>query len=446
MRAHRKRSWAIAAGCWALASCLAGGAANAAMADKGHRSRTGGLDLITYRTNVHGVVVVLGSLPAGDAMAGTGNIAVPTLTGMMLDRGTKTLDKFALAAELEDVGAQISFAVGTQTLEIRAKCLKRDLPLVLSLLAAELRSPALSPDEFAKAKQQFIGAQQQSLQSPPARAEEAFARAVFPEGHPNHPHSVEEYLSAARSATLDEVKAFHAKYFGPKHLTLVLAGDVPESEARREIARDFSGWTGGEDYLRPATRAAPGEAREISVPLADKPSASMILGQATGLSYRAPDSLPLRVGTVIFGQGFTGRLMSTVRDREGLTYHIGAAVTLDSIADGVWSISGTFAPSLLDKGVASTRRVLDTWWQDGITDAELDARKKGIVGGYLVSLSTTGGLAGAILTAVQRGYGLDWLDGYPKAIEAVTRDQVNGAIRAHVDPRKMVLVEAGSVD
>ncbi len=62
-------------------------------------------------------------------MAESGNIAIPTLSGMMLDRGTKALDKFAIADKLENVGAEIAFAVGTQTLKIRAKCLKKDLPL-----------------------------------------------------------------------------------------------------------------------------------------------------------------------------------------------------------------------------------------------------------------------------------------------------------------------------
>jgi zinc protease len=171
----------------------------------------------------------------------------------------------------------------------------------------------------------------------------------------------------------------------------------------------------------------------------------MILGQATGLRYRDPDALALRVGTAVLGHGFTGRLMGTVRDKEGLTYNISAAVTEDSIADGAWDISASFAPSLLEKGIASTHRELDKWWQAGITDAELSARKQGILGGYLVGLSTTGGLASAILTAVQRGYDASWLDGYPEAIKALTRDQVNGAIHSHLDPKSMVLVEAGSV-
>ncbi len=432
---------------WALTACVvASSSAWANMADNSHRSHTAGVDLITYQTQVKQVVAILGSMPAGDAMAtGSDNIAIPTLTGMMLDRGTKRLDKYAIAEQLDNVGAEISFAVGTQSLEIRAKCLDKDLPLVLGLLASELRTPAFAAAEFVKAKQQFIGSLQESLQHTDGRAQEAFLRAIFPEGHPNRPHSIAEYLAAAKSATLDGVKEFHAKYYGPAHLTLVLVGDVPVERAQAEIAKDFADWKGGADYIRPAKPAAPTEPREIAVPLPDKPSVSMILGQATGLRYRDPDALALRVGTAILGHGFTGRLMGTVRDKEGLTYNIGAAVTEDSIADGAWDISASFAPALLEKGIASTRRELEQWWQTGVTDAELSARKQGIVGGYLVGLSTTGGLANAILTAVQRGYDVSWLDAYPEAIKALTRDQVNGAIHSHLDPKSMVLVEAGSV-
>src|SRR5271156_2050836 len=191
--------------------------AGAAAVDQSHRVQVAGGDLITYRTDVKDVVVIVGSLPAGDAMAGSGNIAIPTLTGMMLDRGTKTLDKFAIAEKLDDVGAEIAFSVGTQSLEIRAKCLRKDLPLVIGLIAEELRAPALQLQEFNKAKQQFIGALEASAQNTEARAQEAFGRAIFPERHPNHPHPVGEYEEAAQAATLDELKAFHAKYYGPAH-------------------------------------------------------------------------------------------------------------------------------------------------------------------------------------------------------------------------------------
>jgi zinc protease len=429
---------------------LASGAAAAKLAEanvleNSHRSQVAGIDLITYHTDVKDVVVILGSLPAGDAMAEPGNIAIPTLAGMMLDRGTKAHDKFAIAEQLDDVGAEIAFSVGTQSLEIRAKCLKKDLPLVIGLIAAELRTPALQLQEFNKAKQQFIGALQASEQNTEARAQEAFGRAVFPQGHPNRPHAVRDYEAAAKAATLDELKAFHEKYYGPAHMTLAVVGDVSAPETEIEVDKAFSGWTGGQDFVRPAKPAVLTAAREVSVPLADKPSVSVIIGQPTGLRYKDPDSLALHVGTAILGSGFTGRLMGVVRDKEGLTYNISAAVSEDSIIDGSWDISASFAPALLEKGIASARRELDKWWKNGVTDQELAARKQGLVGSYLVGLSTTAGLANAILIDVLRGYGVNRLEQYPEAVNALTRDQVNSAIKNHLNPSVMVLVKAGSV-
>jgi zinc protease len=423
---------------------LASGAAAAGVADQGRRAAVAGIDLITYHTDVKNVVVILGSLPAGDAMAEPGNIAIPTLAGMMLDRGTTSLDKFAIAEQLDNVGAEIAFSVGVQTVEIRAKCLKKDLPLIIGLIAAELRSPALQPQEFSKAQQQFIGALQASAQNTEARAQEAFGRAVFPQGHPNRPHTVTEYEAAAKKATLDELKAFHAKYYGPAHMTLVVAGDVAAADAQAEVGRAFAGWSNGQDYVRPAAPAALAAARELSVPLADKPSVSVIIGQPTGLRYKDSDALPLRVGTAILGSGFTGRLMGTVRDREGLTYNISAVVSDDSIVDGKWDISASFAPALLDKGIASTRRELQRWWTDGITEDELTSRKQGLIGSFRVGLSTTAGLANAILINVQRGYDVKRLEEFPDMVNALTRDEINSAIKKHLNPNNMVLVKAGS--
>ncbi|MGC1522836.1 MAG: pitrilysin family protein [Steroidobacteraceae bacterium] len=431
---------------WALSVLfLVSAAAAANVADHSSRSQVAGIDLVTYRTDVKDVVVILGSLPAGDAMAEPGNIAIPTLTGMMLDRGTTSLDKFAIAEQLDNVGAEIAFSVGTQSVEVRAKCLKKDLPLIVGLIAAELRTPALQLQELNKAKQQFIGALEASAQNTEARAQEAFDRAIFPAGHPNRPHTTAEFEAAAKSATLDEIKAFHAKYYGPAHLTLVVVGDVAAPETEAEVRKAFSGWTGGQDYVRPASAAVLSAAHEVAVPLADKPSVSVILGQPTGMRYKDADALPLRVGTAILGSGFTGRLMGIVRDREGLTYSISAAVSEDSIIDGRWDISASFAPALLAKGLASTRRELEKWWRDGVTDQELAARKQGLVGSYRVGLSTTAGLANAILTDLQRGYDVSRLEELPDAINAITRDQVNSAIKKHLNPGRMVLIEAGSI-
>jgi zinc protease len=177
----------------------------------------------------------------------------------------------------------------------------------------------------------------------------------------------------------------------------------------------------------------------------DKTSVSVVIGQASGLRYSDPDYQALKTATAILGSGFTGRLMGNVRDKEGLTYGIGSRLANDAESDGDWRISATFAPALLERGIASTKRQLSLWYADGVTDKELADRKTNLVGSFKVGLATTDGMAGSLLAAVNRGLDVTWLDEYPKKIESLTKADVNGAIKRHLKPESMYLIEAGTV-
>jgi zinc protease len=423
--------------------------ASAGMAEHVNRKKIDGIDLIAYPTAIKDVVTIMGALPAGDALAAAdrSNVAVAMLTAMMLDRGTTKEDKFAIAKKLEGVGASLRFNVQDQSLQIEARCLKQDLPLVIELIAEQLRMPAFSRGEFEKARQQFIGERKNALDNVQARSAEAFKRAVFPAGHPNHEPAIDEYLTAAQTLTLDEVKTFYHKYYGPDHMTLVLVGDVNMARIHDTVASAFRGWKGGGDYLRDAKPANLTEPQDhnIAVEMPGKTSTILAIGQSTGLRYKDPDTLALMVSTAVLGSGFTGRLMHTVRDKDGLTYHIEAEMSDNTFTDGSWQIMGSFAPELLDRGTVSAQRVLEHWWADGITDEELAARKTNLIGTYQVSLADTSGMAQTLLSTVLRGRDVTWLDQYPKAVDAVTLLQVNTAIKQHLRPEKMIVVKTGTL-
>lgn len=409
------------------------------------RTKIAGIDVIAYPTGVKNVVTMRASLPAGDAFAGEGNVAVPTLVGLLLDKGTTKQDQFAIAEKLESVGATVSFEVGSQMAEVNAKCLKKDAPLVIGLIAEQLRTPALSAEELEKVKKQFAGDLQRQLESTDFRARDAFVRAVYPAGHPNWQPSTEEILAAIQSATLEEVKAFHAKYYGPAHFTIVVVGDLDVPQIQSEIGKAFAGWNGGSDVIRPAKAAMTDAPRDQTVYMPEKTSVSVVLGQPSGLRYSDPDYQALRIATAILGSGFTGRLMANVRDKEGLTYGIGSNLSADTFTDGDWQLKATFAPGMLEQGMASAKRQLTLWYEKGVTDEELAARKTDLIGKFKVGLATTDGMAEALLAAVHRGYDVTWLDEFPKRIAALTTSEVNTAIKKHVKPEFMVLVKAGTV-
>ena len=136
----------------------------------------------------------------------------------------------------------------------------------------------------------------------------------------------------------------------------------------------------------------------ITVPLADKPSVHVILGQASGLRYGT--QIPWRCASArrSWDGDLPGRLMSTVRDKEGLTYNIGAQHgRRQHRGRRLGNLRELCARLCLTRAWQSTRRELEKWWKDGVTDQELAARKQGLIGGYFVGLSTTGGLAETIL-------------------------------------------------
>jgi len=419
--------------------------ASAQIARNAVRESVGGIDLVVLKTGVQEVVTIRGTIAAGDSLSPDTDPALADLTAGMLDKGTTTHDKFAIAQMLGDVGATISFGTGPSALNINARCLRKDLPLVIGLISEQLRSPAFSPEEFAKLKKHFAGNMRRALEDTDFRAGDTFSRSIYPVGHPNRQAPVSELLAGADKTTLDDVKAFHAKYYGPATMRLVLVGDVDVALAQSEITKTFAGWTGGEVPPHPAKATSVDAPRDQTVFMADKTNVTVMWGQTTGLRYGEPDALALRVGTAILGSGFTGRLMAAVRDKEGLTYGIGSYVSDDTFVDGDWRIQANFAPALLDRGIESTKRELTAWYQNGVTDAELARRKTDLAGSYKVGLSTTSGMAGTILTTLNRDLDLSFIDQYPARVAALTTDQINAAIKKHLDPDKMVLVKAGSV-
>ena len=221
-------------------------------------------------------------------------------------------------------------------------------------------------------------------------------------------------------------------------------GDVDDAALDQALATGFRDWSGGRAWTPPPPASAPATARVERLPLPDKTSVALLIGAPSGLRHRDPDHLAVATGTAVLGSGFfSARLLDIIRNREGLTYGIGAALGGDTHVDGAWTLQGTFGPELLARGQASTVRELRRFLSAGVTEEELAAFKVTLAGSFQLGLATTDGLAGALLACLQRGYGPEWIDAYPGRVEALTALEVNAALRRHLDPDRMITVLAG---
>lgn len=63
-------------------------------------------------------------------------------------------------------------------------------------------------------------------------------KAIYPEGHPYNWQVIGE-LEDLQNATVEDVKEFYDKYYGPNNATLVLAGDFEKNDAKKLIEKYF---------------------------------------------------------------------------------------------------------------------------------------------------------------------------------------------------------------
>ncbi|HMI30868.1 MAG TPA: insulinase family protein, partial [Candidatus Limnocylindrales bacterium] len=178
-----------------------------------------------------------------------------------------------------------------------------------------------------------------------------------------------------------------------------------------------------------------------------KANMDLMFGAASGLRRQDPDYEACLVANAALGQSsLSSRLGKRVRDTEGLTYTIYSRFTMTDFLDGVWLADVAVAPSNLGKAMKSTREVIEGYCKDGITEEEVSVQKSYFAGNYQVQLATNAGIAQALAVAEKFGYGPSYLDEFPDRVRRVTREQVNTAIRSHLDPTKLSVIVAGDLD
>lgn len=410
------------------------------------REKIAGIDAVSVKTSAKDFVTVAASISLGNYASESKNTMIPALTASMLSKGTTLNDKFKFSEKLQKLGVNLNVNASAFKVNIGFKCLKKDLDQVVILLAEELRNPLFDAKEFENLKQQFVGNTQQNLNDPGERGDIALAQAIYPKTNPNYSLSVEADIQNIQNATLDEVKAFHKKYFGPASMRLVIVGDTEGANLGTSLKKSFKNWNGGVVENLKFDEATKVAAKTEVVTIAEKPSAELYVGQYTGLKRTDADYIPFYIGNYTLGAGFAGRLMQTVRDEDGLTYNISSGLGGNIQTGGFWFVNASFNPELFQKGLDATMVQVDKWVKNGITATELENKKTNLIGSFKVGMSTTNGMARTILGFIERGLEPNYIEQYPNDIQKATLQQVNDAIKKYIQLDKMIIIKAGSLD
>ncbi len=370
-------------------------------------------------------------------------IGVATLVGDMLEEGTKTRTGEEISTAIENTGGSLAFSSAGGTLKV----LTPDTDLGLGILFDCLMNPTFPKEALERKRDQQLSVIADVETQPQNRAKMHFNEIIYGE----HPYGKSSYGKKAvvKNFTQDDLKKFHASAYGPDTLTVVVVGDFDSKELTRKIEKLTADWkpTGG----KTPKPSAPAKLEKSTQKIVSDPTAAqthIYIGHL-GITRDNPDYYKLLVLDNVLGTGpgFTDRLSSTLRDRQGLAYTVTATITPTAGTE-----PGTFT------GYIGTFPDKFTWVRDGFlkefhrirdeppTAQEVDDAKKYLLGSLPFKLQTNEDVAGQLLAVERYGLGLDYLEKYRDAVSKVTPAEVQAVAKQYLDPKKLVIVAVGPID
>jgi len=396
-------------------------------------------------TPVQGVVSWEGSFTAHPDMAG-GDELVQAITVRLLDKGTTLRDRFALAEDLDNRGAQLHFSSDALRVGFQGKALRDDVPDVVRIMAEELRHPLFDAAEFTKAKAQFMAGLQRTLENTDAQATAALSRRLYDAAHPNYIPPTPHSMAQLEGLTREQVRAYQARHFGARDLLLVFVGDIDTEAVAQALREAFGDWTDHEapPLFSTAMGVLPPDQSRIVLP--DKENVDVRMGHTLSVYRQDPDYVPLYVASYILGGNFSARLMTKIRDEMGLTYGIHARLSgITREYGGHWDIGVTLSRAYVGQGLAATLDEVQRFVDEGPTADELEEKQTTITGAFKVGLATTGGLASTLYRHAIQGFEVAYLDRFPEEVAAVTLDRVHRAVQQHFRPDRFQTALAGTL-
>lgn len=401
--------------------------------------------LLMLQTPLRSVVTWSGSFKAMPDFESDEDM-LQNLTVSLLDKGTRRLDRFAVAEALENRGAQVQFDSDGLYVDFAGRALTEDASDVLALVGEQVREPLLDASEFEKSRSRMMASIQRSMENTGSQAHGLLTRAIYARAHPNYTPDPAERMARLSGVDIEMIREYHERHFGSNDLTLVVVGDFDADSMEESVRALFGDWRPHSARTRFEAEALSLEAGTSTVSMPDKQNIDVRIGHVVELVRNDPDYVPLYLSNYVLGGNFSARLMQVIRDELGLTYGIRSGLYgISTEYSGHWQVAVTLSSEKLEMGVGETISEVQRFVDEGVTENELDDKKTTIVGSFKVGLATTGGLASALLKNAERGFDVGYLDRFPDEVHSVSLEKANEVIRTHIKPDRLHTAMAGSL-
>ena len=409
------------------------------------RTLSNGMKLYLIEDHELPLFSISGLIKTGDIYDPADKVGLSSIfASVMRTGGTVSREPDALNEELESMAASVEVGMSREYGTVRLSTLAEDIEKGLEIFADVLRNPAFREDKLELRKQQSIERIRRRNDNPIQLAWRNFSALLYGK---DHPFGWYTEMEGIESIDVDDLKAFHAKYYHPNNLMLAITGDFDTETLISQLEKVFEGWESAEISFPevPTVDATPKQS--VNYIFKDLPQTSMLIGHF-GIKRTPdfPDFFALRVMNDILGEsGFTSRLMTEVREKAGLAYMVGSIMPTTYYTNpGEWF---AYSQTRTEKTAEAIALIIDV--VKGLRDVpvpadELQRTKDSLINSFVFGFESSSQIAFQQMMLDYRGYAPDFLETYTENIAKVTAEDVQAVAQKYLHPDALTIVTVGN--
>ena len=365
-------------------------------------------------------------------------------SSVMRTGGTVSREPDALNEELESMAAAVEVGMSAEYGTINLSTLAEDIEKGLEIFADVLRTPAFREDKLELRKQQAAEGIRRRNDNPIQLAWRNFSALLYGTDHPFGWYSE---IEGIESITVDDLKAFHAKYYHPNNIMLAITGDFNTETLISQLEKVFEGWESAEITFPDVPIIDPAPKPSVNYIFKDLNQTTMLIGHF-GIKRTPdfPDYFALRVMNDILGEGgFTSRLMMEVREKHGLAYMVGSLMQTSYYTNpGEWF---AYSQTRTDKTAEAISLIIDV--VKGLRDTpvpkdELQRTKDSLINSFVFGFESSAQIAFQQMMLAYRGFNPDFLETFTDNIAKVTAEDVQTVAQKYLHPDALTIVTVGN--
>jgi zinc protease len=353
--------------------------------------------------------------------------------------GTTTKTGDQLDDMLEARAAKVETGGGVDSTSISLSSLKGDFDTVFEAFVDVLRNPAFREDKLELAKQQIdTGISRRNDEIDDIAGREA---AKLGYGTDSPYARVPEYWTV-NAVTRQDLVDWHKRTVHPNNIILGLVGDFDSKVMEAKLRKAFGDWPKG-----PAVESAKVEIKEAKPGIyfveKEDVNQSTIKFVSLGIRRDNPDYYATRVMNELFGGGFSSRLFSNIRTKQGLAYSVGGGLGASYDHPGLFSLSMGTKSGTTAQAIDALNKEIVGLVKDPGSPEEVQKAKDSILNSFIFEFDSKEKILSERMAYEFYGYPADFLERFRAGIEKTTPADVARVVKKYVDGRQFAILVVG---